>query len=186
MDATPRLELDALPPELAAQLRPRAERLGYLGEFFQVAGHQPAALGHFVAFTEALKSALDPRLVEVIALTVATASENAYERVQHERLALTVGMSLEEVAAVVGGDLAGLWFSDAERAAACLARDVTSARGRSCHAAYGALLALVGPADAIGCLMTATRYLAHATMANTWGLLAPVASPLPQTVGSRG
>ena len=31
----PRLSPEELPPELAAMLRPRIERLGYLGEFFK-------------------------------------------------------------------------------------------------------------------------------------------------------
>lgn len=185
MDPTPRLGLSDFPVTLATQLHPRVARLGYLGEFFQVAGHQPDALGHFVGFTEALKSALDPRLVEVVALTVATVTGNAYERVQHERLALTVGMTVEEVVAIGSRDLSGPSFSEAERAAAQLALDVTWARGRSCEPAYAALLALTGPADAVGCLMTATRYLAHATMANTWGLRPPVSSPIAQAVDGR-
>ena len=53
-----RLGLDSLPGSLRALLRSRVERLGYLGEFFQVAGHQPDALAGFVTLTEALKDAL--------------------------------------------------------------------------------------------------------------------------------
>src|SRR5438309_28638 len=78
-------------------------RLGYLGEFFQVAAHQPAALSAFVSFSEALKDALPWRLVEVIALTVSARTGNAYERVQHERLALTLGMRVEEARALASG-----------------------------------------------------------------------------------
>jgi alkylhydroperoxidase family enzyme len=180
---TPRIPFDQLPPALHDRLRARVERLGYLGEFFQVGAHQPEALAHFIAFTEALKEALPARLVEVTALTVATETGNRYEQVQHERLALTVGLDEDEVRALVSGEsLDGETFSAVERAAADLARDVVAARGRSCEAAYERLADVAGAAVAVGCLMTATRYLAHATMANTWGLRPPVSSPLQEAV----
>jgi alkylhydroperoxidase family enzyme len=178
MVETPRIAFQDLPAELHDRLRPRVERLGYLGEFFQVAAHQPAALAGFVDFTEALKQALPSRLVEVVALTVAVATGNAYERVQHERLALTVGLDHDAVRALVGGTAPAERFDRLERAAFALARDVVAAGGGSCARAYGALEQLAGPAVAVGCLMTAARYLAHATMANTWGLQPPVTSPL--------
>lgn len=87
----PRLSPAELTPELAAMLRPRIERLGYLGEFFKCAAHQPAALMSFMAFSEDLKHALPDRLTETVALTVSTELENAYERHQHERLCLRLG-----------------------------------------------------------------------------------------------
>ena len=92
---------------LRSRLKARVDRLGYLGEFFQVAAHQPEALAGFIAFTEALKEHLDWRLAEVIALTVATETGNAYERVQHERLALTLGMTESEVRGLVSPATAG-------------------------------------------------------------------------------
>lgn len=180
MGETPRVAFEDLSPALQVRLEPRVQRLGYLGEFFQVAAHQPEALGHFIDFTEALKGALDWRLVEAIALTVAAETGNDYERVQHERLALKLGMSTAEVRALAAGDALAEAerFSLAEHAAIRLARHVARARGRACSEAYRSLEELVGPEVAVGCLMTATRYLAHATMANTWGVRAPVASPL--------
>jgi alkylhydroperoxidase family enzyme len=178
--STPRIGFDELPAALQERLGPRVDRLGYLGEFFQVAAHQPAPLGAFIDFTEALKTALPARLVEIVALTVATRTANAYERVQHERLALTVGLDAGEVQALVAGDAPADRFDAVERAAWALARDVVAARGGSCARAYEALEQLAGPAVAVGALMTATRYLAHATMANTWNLQAPVTSPLTE------
>jgi alkylhydroperoxidase family enzyme len=180
MASTPRIDFDHLPADLQERLGPRVRRLGYLGEFFQVAAHQPAPLAAFVDFTEALKAALAPRLVEIVALTVAAATGNVYERVQHERLALKLGMPRDEVRAVLAGRLPANRFSATERAAAALARDVVAANGRGCSGAYSVLEALAGPALAVGSLMTAARYLAHATMANTWALAAPVESPLTQ------
>ncbi len=176
MAQTPRVHYEDLPEELQARLAAKVERLGYLGEFFQVAAHQPAALAGFIDYTEALKTALPDRLVEAIALTVATRTGNDYERVQHERLALTLGMQASEVRALVDGSPEGL--SPAESAAVDLARCVVAGRGRGCPAAFDRLALLEGPEVAVGCLMTAARYLAHATMANTWRLAPPVPSPL--------
>jgi AhpD family alkylhydroperoxidase len=94
------IALEDMPPDLQELLRPRVERLGYLGEFFQRAAHQPDALAAFHRWTEALKDALPFRVVEAIALTVATQTGNNYERVQHEHLALAGGMSREEIVAL--------------------------------------------------------------------------------------
>jgi len=171
------IPFEELPEELRARLQSRVERLGYLGEFFQLAAHQPEALAGFIDFTEALKRALPERLVEVIALTAASETGNAYERVQHERLALTLGFSESEVRSLVAHGASLEAFSPAELAAIEVARQVCGARGHACPA-YDNLEQLVGEDIAVGCLMTAVRYLAHATMANTWGLAPPVASPL--------
>lgn len=174
--SAPRIPFEQLPEDLREQLRPRVERLGYLGEFFQVAAHQPRALASFAAFTEALKEALPAPLTEAIALTVATRTGNEYERVQHERLALALGIEEATVRALVAGQLERL--EPEPRAAAELADEVVAARGGSCEPSYRRLEELVGAEVAVGCLMVAGRYLAHATMSNTWGLEPPVSSPL--------
>jgi hypothetical protein len=174
-----------MPELLQKRLSPRVARLGYLGEFFQVAAHQPDALSHFIDFTEALKGAIDWRLTETIALTVASRTENRYERVQHEHLALRWGMSSAEVKALVDREVkeSGL-FEAGEELAANLAEEVVAGQGSSCAETFEALAAVVGDDVAVGCLMIATRYLAHATMSNTWGVAAPVDSPL-ERVGGR-
>src|SRR5258707_14347149 len=87
----PRLSQEKLHPELEAFLRPRVERLGYLGEFFQCTAHQPEALLSFLEFTDHLKHALPNNLTEVVSLSVAQLADNRYERVQHERLSLKLG-----------------------------------------------------------------------------------------------
>src|SRR5712664_5017380 len=89
----PRLSMTELDPDLAELLRPRVERLNYLGEFFQCTGHQPRALISFYTLTEDLKRALPDNLTELVALTIATKMNNAYERVQHERLSVKLGLS---------------------------------------------------------------------------------------------
>jgi hypothetical protein len=114
-------------------------------------------------------------VTEIIALTIASRSGNEYERVQHERLALKLGMTEGEVAAIVGGRALAEseQFSETECVAAELATCVVSAGGRGCPTAYARLETLEGSAVAVACLMTAARYLAHATMANTWALRPP-------------
>lgn len=97
----PRLSPDALGADVAEMLRPRVARLGYLGEFFTCAAHQPAVLMSFMAFTEDLKRALPERITEAVALTVSTELGNAYERHQHERLSLELGFSEAWVRAVM-------------------------------------------------------------------------------------
>src|SRR5258708_28570819 len=92
-DQIPRLSADEMPPALGSFLRPRVERLGYLGEFFQCTAHQPEALLSFLEFTEHLKHALPNNLMEVVALSIATLMENNYERIQHERLSRALGFS---------------------------------------------------------------------------------------------
>ncbi len=96
----PRLEFDQLDAPLADALRPRVERLEYLGEFFKVMGHNPEVLRPFMAMTEALKAALPDKLTEVGALTVAGALSNDYERHQHERLCEKLRFARSWIAAV--------------------------------------------------------------------------------------
>src|ERR1700751_2155163 len=90
-DEIPRLSANEMPPALASFLRPRIERLGYLGEFFQCTAHQPEALLSFLEFTDHLKHALPNNLTEVVSLSVAQWMNNSYEGVQHERLSLKLG-----------------------------------------------------------------------------------------------
>jgi len=58
-DRIPHLSIAELPPEIAAALRSRYQRLGYLGEFFAATAHQPHALKAFIDFTEIGKGELD-------------------------------------------------------------------------------------------------------------------------------
>jgi len=96
----PRLSPDALRGDVAEMLRPRVERLGYLGEFFRCAAHQPSALISFMAFTDDLKHALPDRITETVALTVSTDLGNAYERHQHERLSIKLGFGEDWIRAI--------------------------------------------------------------------------------------
>jgi len=175
----PRIAFDDLPVDLADTLRPRFERLGYLGEFFQVAAHQPEALGHFVRFTEALKSALPERLSEVVALTVSTKLANGYERVQHEKLSLKLGFSEEWIREVEKlAPQESRLLEPEERSAQALILSVVESMGHASSDLASDFAALVGPDVLVGVLLATGRYLAHAALCNTIGIAAPFRSPL--------
>ena len=173
----PRLAFDELSAPLQAALGARVERLGYLGEFFAVAGHEPAALAAFVDFTESLAAALPPRWHHLIALSVATALGNDYERCQHEQRSVVLGLSPEWVCAAEGHDGPASSLLDPDErilqqlAGAIVARDHVTARAR-----LGQLLEAHEPRRAMASVLMIARYIAHASVTLTVGIAAPVAS----------
>ncbi len=179
----PRLSPDEMPPELARHLRPRMERLGYLGEFFRCAAHQPRALLSFMAFTDDLKEALPDRLTELVALTVSGAMGNEYERVQHERLSLKLGFGeawIREAEAVspVGSGALGLGLTEDERLVQRLVLVLVERKGHNTRVELEAVVRAIGAPHAVAVLLLAGRYVTHALMANALALAPPVASPL--------
>lgn len=170
-----RFSYEELDPQLQQLLRPKVERLGYLGEFFAVGGHQPAATSAFQEFTEALKGSLPAELSEVIALTVASALGNDYERSQHEQLASVSGFSDEWIAAAEGkADVSSLGPLAALARSLAIAVLEEMGRGPVANAKLEELVAAAGEATAVGVLLTVGRYVAHALVANTLGLQPPV------------
>ena len=165
-----RIGFDELDPALREVLRPRVERLGYLGEFFQCAAHQPEALISLNALTEQLRGALPDDAAEVVALTVATVTGNDYERHQHERLSLQLGFSEEWIRRVT--DLAD--GGRTQLAVLALLDD----RGRGAGRLIDDLAAEQGDAFAVAVLLLTGRYLLHSTVVNALGLAPPVPSPL--------
>jgi hypothetical protein len=175
----PRLEPDAWTPEVVDVLRARIARLGYAGEFFKCAAHQPAALVSFMTFTEDLKHALPDRLTEVVALTVSTVLENAYERHQHERLSLRLEFGAAWIRAVESRNpLAARELDPAERAVQALTLAVIERHGKQTSRELDDVVRAIGPAAAIAVLMLIGRYVTHALMANALDLAPPVPSPL--------
>jgi alkylhydroperoxidase family enzyme len=168
-----RLSYDEFDPDLREVLRAKVERLGYLGEFFAVAGHQAAATVAFQTFTEALKQALPPELTQVVALTVASTLDNDYELSQHERLARNLGFSDAWIEAATGRtDFVSL--SEAARCAHELALAMMSTDGHGASEELGLAVDVLGEEFAVGVLLTVGRYVAHSVMSNTLGLRAPV------------
>lgn len=171
-----------MPADVANYLRPRVERLGYLGEFFRYAAHQPKALLSFLTFTEDLKNALPNNLTEVVALSVAQLMENAYERVQHERLSLKLGFGEEWIREVLSLSAKGNGaLSQPETVVQKLVKAVVARKGHDCAAEVEATAQAIGPAMTIAALMLIGRYLTHAVIVNALEL----APPVPSAIGNK-
>jgi hypothetical protein len=173
----PRIALAEMNPALADYLSPRVARLGYLGEFFQCAAHQPDALLAFQRFTDAAKGGLSDKLVETIALTAAQVMNNRYERHQHERLAVRLGFGRAWVAEVIalGGAPAGQ-MSDHELLIQRFVVSALETQGHDSAALFGAVVEVLGAERAVAVLMVLGRYAVHALAVNTLGLVPPVPS----------
>ena len=181
----PRLSAQEMPPELASFLRPRVKRLGYLGEFFQCTAHQPEALLSFLEFTEHLKHALPNNFTEIIALSVAVLMENDYERVQHERLSLKLGLGEQWLGEVLSLGVDGYRnLSHQEQLVQQLVVAVIQRGGRNTTPEFEAVTRALGPAHAIAVLMLIGRYMSHALIVNTLDLAPPPLVAVSQDNGS--
>ena len=104
---------------------------------------------------------------------------NAYEQVQHERLALKLGLSEEWLRAVIslnqerGGPL-----SRTEMVVQQLTLSVIERNGHDTEDELEEVIRSIGHKQAIAVLMLIGRYVMHALMANCLALKAPVRSPL--------
>ena len=176
-DGIERLGFSAIPASLQQELRPAVDRLGYFGEFFQVIAGVPDAVGSFMAFTKAVKAPLDDAENEVIALAVCSALGDRYERVQHERLSVRLGLAPEWVAAAEGRAGANASLLDTgQRALRDLALAIVARRGTECTAEVRAVSDLLGSTKAAAALLQTTRFMTIATLCNALQLNLPVAS----------
>jgi alkylhydroperoxidase family enzyme len=176
-DGIPRLDFEAVDPALRDLLKPTVERLGYFGEFFQVAAHVKGAIPAFMQYTGAVKAPLTDAHNEVLALTVCGALEADYERIQHERLARRLGFSLDWIAAASGrpGSHAST-LKDDERRLQALAIAMVSSHGLRCEPELRAVVALMGPQKAVAALLQISRFVTIALMCNALSLELPVGS----------
>lgn len=180
----PRLVFDELPAPIAERLRAKYERLGYLGEFFAATAHQEAALAAFIDFTEAAKGDLTTPLVELVVLTVACMEGVDYERNQHERLSLKLGLPRAWVAAVERLDPAVGELDDRERIVQTFVMAAVARKGREVEAELSAMVSALGHRDAVAVLMLMARYVAHALLVKTLGIGAPVPSIFDESPGT--
>lgn len=173
----PRLELAEFPEALATALAPRVARLGYLGEFFKCCANEPRTLAAFIELTEAGQESLPIRLTEVIALTCTVRMGNDYERNQHERLCVRLGLEADWVAAVrrLEPDAESPMTAE-ERAVQRLTLRVLESDGKSAGEPFEAAVTMLGPRIAIAILMVIGRFVVHGLIINTLGLAPPVLS----------
>jgi alkylhydroperoxidase family enzyme len=176
-DGLPRLGLDDLDRSLRDYLNPTVERLGYLGEFFQVAGHVPIAAIQFMEYTRAVRAPLSDAENELLALTVCAALGADYERIQHERLAKRLGFTLEWIAAAEnrhGSDASAL--KELERELQRLALALTLRNGERSAGEIEAVARLLGPEKTVAALLQITRFMTIAVLCNALRLELPVKS----------
>lgn len=167
--------LDQLDPAIEGPIRAATERLGYYGEMFQYLAHGPAALSAFLGYSGALRPTLPPALIELVALTVCTGMDFAYERIQHEHLAIGQGLSREWIAALVGkGNINALTAS--ERAAHLLAICLVEGRHADARTTFPEIVESYGAAQAVALLFQIARFMNVCTLGLFVGAQLPVAS----------
>ncbi len=178
-DRIPRLEFEELDEEVAAALAEKYERLGYLGEFFQCMGPQPRGLKAFIDFTDAAKGALPEKIVELVALTVATRLDNEYERHQHERLSVRLGFGKSWIAEVerLEPEYAAADLDATEQLVQRYVLDAVDNHGRgTAPQALAPVVEALGPEQAVALLMVLGRYVSHALIVNSLEIGSPVPS----------
>ena len=176
-DLIPRLEFDELDDALAQALAAKYRRLGYLGEFFKCMGHQPRGLKAFIEFTQAATGALPDKLVELIALSVATKLGNDYERHQHERLSVRLGFGRAWVRAVEKLAPEGAEaLEENERLVQRYVLDAVDRYGRDTSAELEPVIEALGHEQAVVMLMVLARYVSHALIVNSLAIAPPVPS----------
>ena len=173
----PRIPFEEFGVELRESLRPKVERLGYCGELWQVGAHLPKSMYHFCELTEALKSELDMKVVELVALTVAGVMGNTYERNQHERLAEKLGYRRSWIAQVNAlRPENGKWMTDAEVTIQKYVIAAIERRGHQTADLFKEMAQAVGARNAIGIVLSVGRSVMHGLLRNTLGLEPPVPS----------
>jgi alkylhydroperoxidase family enzyme len=176
-DILPRIAFEQFDELLRESLRSKVERLGYCGEIWQIGANAPKSMYYFSEMTEALKSEMEPKLVELVALTAAGVMGNIYERNQHERLAEKLGFGRDWIAQVNELQAAkGKEMSDAECAVQKFVMAAIYRRGHDSGAIFKDVVAAVGPEQATGVLLSVGRCVMHAIFRNTLGLEPPVTS----------
>lgn len=179
MSLIPRLDMETLRADVAEALEPRVRRLGYLGEFFRVAGHQPDALRDFIGYTDSAKAGLEKKFVEVIALTAAGRIGNAYERNQHERLSVRLGFGRDWVQAVnaLDPEAAGDLLTPEERVTQSFVLEALKGEGTlGAPRILPSLVEAIGHEGAVAVMFVLGRYLIHGLFVNTLELAPPVPS----------
>lgn len=120
-------DLDQLPePHKSAYAEAMTGRSGPRIHIHSTVGHSPGVLVRFVELANELRNGtlLEPRLRELVILTVSQLKGAEYEFGKHWNLALSVGVSREQLEAIEAkADLSSPTFDETERAVIQLARE---------------------------------------------------------------
>jgi hypothetical protein len=173
----PRINRESLAEPLASELAAIEKRLGYLNEIFLLQGHVPASISAFLAYTQSVKAPLTDRLNQLVALTACSALDAPAELIQHERLAVRLGMSKEFVATAEGRPGSdGTALTLQEHQVRQVVLQVIANLGRGSEPALAALSQTLGAEQAMAVLLQTTRFLLVAVLYRTFSLTVPVAS----------
>lgn len=176
-DGLKRLSLDEIEPALRTELEPTVAKIGYFGEFFQVFGTVPGAISAFLGYTKAVKAPLTDNENEVLALAVCAVMGDSYERIQHERLSVRLGLSTAWIAAAEGRERADISLLRPEEVALRkLALAIVSSHGKSCRPAVAEAVSMLGAQKTAAALLQVTRFMGIATLCNALEMSVPVPS----------
>ena len=108
--------------------------------------------------------------------------DNAYERIQHERLSLKLGFGEHWIKDVLSlGEAVNGSLSEQEAAVQRLVLAVIERRGHDTKSELEGAIVLVGPESAVAVLMLIGRYVTHAFIVNSLQLEPPVPSAMRST-----
>jgi Carboxymuconolactone decarboxylase family len=172
----PRVVRETLPEPLSAHLGAIEKRLGYLNELFLLQSHVPASVESFMAYTQAVKAPLSDRQNELVALAACAVLHAEAELIQHERLALRLGLDKAFVAAAEGregADAAAL--TPDEHLLRSVVCELIQNMGRGCEPALARLAGAIGAGPAMAVLLQSTRFI----MIGVWGHVFEVKLPVP-------
>jgi len=133
---------------------------------FRMTANAETAFRPWLAFGGALLSSLDldARLRELAILHVGRLSGAEYEWVQHVPIALAVGASEDEIAAIERGELEADCLGPADRAALRFTTEVVRDVGAS-EAAFEALAEHLSPREIVELLLVIGQYMMVARIA---------------------
>ena len=169
MTNIPPLDFPDIGEDLQQLFQPTVARLGYFGDFFRYGSHTPQILSAFMGLSGALKAAIPDDVNETVALTVCTAVDFPYERIQHERLSEKLGFDRDWIAAMVGRPSAAE-ITPLQQAARDLSVAMVEGRHDAARAAAEAVAALGSPALAVALLFQATRFMQVCAVGRTLGM----------------
>ncbi|MDG4810069.1 carboxymuconolactone decarboxylase family protein [Micromonospora sp. WMMD1120] len=124
MARLPYVNADEASEPVAEALRAMPAKVGIV----QLIAHAETCLRPFLRLGQAILTAqqLDPALRELAILRTAQLSGAEYEAVQHERIALQVGVTAEQVEAVRAGRIDGPEFTELQRSVLALTTEVVA------------------------------------------------------------
>lgn len=158
MTSIPPLDFADIDESLQTLFQPTIDRLGYFGDFFRYGSHAPEVLSGFMGLSVALKQSIPDDVNETVALTVCSAMDFPYERIQHERLAEKLGFDRDWIAAMIGRPSSAA-ITPTQAAARELSLAMIEGRHDDARVAAERIATLENPKLAIALLFQATRFM---------------------------